>query len=82
MARPRYPSSIDPIKQLTEKHRQFQTIRSHPQKLFATFNHHLEAKGYIARGGQIIDATIVNAPKQRNSRDENEAIKSGETPAG
>ena len=52
------------------------------ENLFATFNHHLEAKGYIARGGQIVDATIVSAPKQRNSRDENEAIKSGETPAG
>ena len=52
------------------------------EKLFATFNHHLEAKGYIARGGQIVDATIVNAPKQRNSRDENEAIKNGEPPAG
>jgi len=52
------------------------------EKLFASFNHHLEAKGYIARGGQIVDATIVSAPKQRNSRDENEAIKSGGTPAG
>jgi IS5 family transposase len=52
------------------------------EKLFASFNHHLEAKGYIARGGQIVDATIVSAPKQRNSRHENEAIKSGETPAG
>jgi transposase, IS5 family len=50
------------------------------EELFATFNRHLEAKGYIARGGQIVDATIVTAPKQRNSRDENEAIKSGETP--
>jgi multidrug efflux pump subunit AcrB len=30
--------------------------------------------------GQIIDATIVSAPKQHNSREENEAIKEGETP--
>ena len=51
-------------------------------QLFVLFNQHLEAKGYIARGGQIVDATIVSAPKQRNSRDENETIKSGETPAG
>ncbi len=49
-------------------------------KLFALFNQHLEAKGYIARGGQIVDATIVLAPIQRNSRSENEAIKAGETP--
>jgi len=51
-------------------------------KLFAQFNQHLEAKGYIARGGQIVDATIVSAPMQRNSRSENEAIKAGKTPEG
>ena len=32
-------------------------------------------------GGQIIDATIVPAPRQRNSRDDNAKIKAGETPA-
>ena len=31
-------------------------------------------------GGQIIDATIVPAPRQRNSRDDNSLIKAGETP--
>src|SRR5262249_29381146 len=31
--------------------------------LFDRFNHHLDVKGYIARGGQIVDATIVSAPK-------------------
>jgi transposase len=51
-------------------------------KLFALFNQHLEAKGYIARGGQIVDATIVSAPRQHNSRSENAAIKAGKTPAG
>jgi IS5 family transposase len=50
--------------------------------LFERFNCHLDAKGYIARGGQIIDATIVSAPKQRNTREENEAIKAGLTPEG
>jgi IS5 family transposase len=48
--------------------------------LFSRFDQHLQAKGFIARGGQIIDATIVSAPKQRNSRVENETIKTGETP--
>ena len=33
-------------------------------KLFERFGQHLEAEGYIARGGQIIDATIVSVPKQ------------------
>jgi transposase, IS5 family len=50
------------------------------ETLFERFGQHLEAKGYIARGGQMIDATIVAVPKQRNSRDENEAVKAGETP--
>ena len=52
------------------------------EKLFDGFGRHLEAKGYIARGGQIVDATIVAAPKQRNSREENDAIKAGKTPEG
>ena len=50
--------------------------------LFDRFNGYLNAKGYIARGGQIIDATIVSAPKQHNSREENEAIKASQTPEG
>src|SRR5262249_18764694 len=51
-------------------------------KLFERFGRHLEAAGYIARGGQIIDATIVPVPKQRNAKEENEAIKAGKTPGG
>jgi IS5 family transposase len=49
-------------------------------KLFERFGQHLEAKGYIARGGQMVDATIVPVPRQRNSRDENEQVKTGTTP--
>jgi transposase, IS5 family len=50
------------------------------EKLFERFGQHLEAKGYIARGGQMVDATIVPVPKQRNSRDENDEVKAGKTP--
>jgi transposase, IS5 family len=50
------------------------------ERLFERFGQHLEAKGYIARGGQMVDATIVAVPKQRNSREENEAVKVGKTP--
>jgi transposase, IS5 family len=50
------------------------------EKLFARFGYHLEAKGYIARGGQMVDATIVPVPKNRNSKEENEAVKAGQTP--
>ena len=42
------------------------------EKLFERFGQHLEAKGYIARGGQMVDATIVPVPRQRNSSEENE----------
>jgi IS5 family transposase len=52
------------------------------EKLFDRFDRYLGAKGYVARGGQIVDATIVPAPKQRNTREENEAVKNGQTPAG
>lgn len=51
------------------------------ERLFERFDGHLAAKGYIARGGQIVDATIVPVPKQRNSRDDNDTVKAGETPA-
>jgi IS5 family transposase len=49
------------------------------EKLFERFGRHLEAKGYIARGGQMVDATIVPVAKQRNSRDENDEVKAGKT---
>src|SRR5262249_17491567 len=51
-------------------------------KLFERFGQHLEAEGYIARGGQIIDTTIVSVPKQRNTKEENDAIKAGKRPEG
>jgi transposase, IS5 family len=44
-------------------------------KLFDRFDQHLAAKGYMARGGQIIDASIVPVPTQRNSRDENAELQ-------
>jgi transposase, IS5 family len=49
------------------------------EERFEQFGPHLEAKGYIARGGQMIDAAIVPVPRQRNSRKENEAVKAGDT---
>jgi len=50
------------------------------EQLFSTFDSHLRANGFIAMKGQIVDASIVNAPKQRNSRDENADIKKGTIP--
>jgi len=52
------------------------------ETLFADFDGYLEQQGYLAMGGQIIDASIVPVPKQRNSRGENAKIKDGQTPEG
>mgnify|MGYP001222218087 CR=1 FL=1 len=50
--------------------------------LFSRFDKHLSRSGYLAKGGQIVDATIIQAPKQRNTQDEKDAIKRGEIPEG
>ena len=49
-------------------------------QLFSQFNRTLEKRGIITHKGTIVDATFVDAPRQRNSRDENEKIKNGEIP--
>ncbi len=48
--------------------------------LFYRFIHTLEEKGIITLNGSIVDATFVDKPKQRNSREENDDIKNGKTP--
>ena len=48
--------------------------------LFEMFGEYLKSQGLTARGGQIIDATLVPVPKQRNRREENEEIKRGKVP--
>jgi transposase, IS5 family len=48
--------------------------------LFARFDAALRQAGFLAMGGQIIDAAIVAAPKQRNSEDEKREIKAGRIP--
>ena len=50
------------------------------ERLFARFDAALKDRGYLAMGGQILDATIVPAPKQRNSEEEKAAIKDGRVP--
>ena len=52
------------------------------EALFEDFDGYLEDQGYLAIGGQSIDALIVAVPKRRNGRDENAKIKDGETPEG
>jgi len=48
--------------------------------LFDKFDAYLRDNGYLAMGGQIVDASIVPVPRQRNTREENERIKAGEMP--
>jgi IS5 family transposase len=50
------------------------------ERLFARFDAALTDRGYLAMGGQILDATIVPAPKQRNTEEEKAAIKQGRVP--
>jgi transposase, IS5 family len=50
------------------------------KKLFDLFQKHLNEAGYCAQKGQIIDASFVEVPRQRNTRNENEQIKNGHTP--
>jgi len=50
------------------------------EKLFDAFDEQLWLAGYLPRGGQIIDASLVNVPRNRNRRKENEQIKQGQVP--
>lgn len=50
------------------------------ENLFARFDKHLSKAGYLAMGGQIVDATIVAAPKQRNTDAEKADIKAAKVP--
>lgn len=50
------------------------------RQLFDHFAAKLEAEGVFAKTGSIIDATIVEVPRQRNTREENARIKAGQVP--
>ena len=52
------------------------------EALFKQFDGYLARQrlGYIARGSQILDASIVPVPEIRNTCEENKTIKSGEVP--
>jgi transposase len=52
------------------------------ERLFARFDAALTERGYLAMGGQIIDATVVAAPRQKITDEEKETIRGGGTPSG
>lgn len=50
------------------------------ETLFERFRSYLLNEGVIAFSGSIVDASFVEAPKQRNTKEENDQIKEDETP--
>ncbi len=51
-------------------------------KLFESFDAALHGAGYLAMGGQVIDATVIAAPRQKLTDDEKMVIRTGDTPSG
>jgi transposase, IS5 family len=51
------------------------------ERLFARFDAVLRAAGYLAMGGQIVDATVVEARRPRLTADEKAMVKGGDVPA-
>ena len=56
--------------------------RDSARKLFECFASQLSGEGMIAREGSIVEASFVDAPRQRNTRKQNVQIKTGERPEG
>ncbi len=50
------------------------------EKLFARFDRQPEDRKLLALSGQIMDASIIEAPRQRDDDQEKESIKAGEIP--
>lgn len=68
-------NTIWDFKELIEKDQ-----RDGSRKLFDAFHATLSGEGLIAKEGSIVDASFVEAPRQRNTREQNAKIKVGERP--
>ena len=49
------------------------------RRVMKAFDWQLHKKGYIPMSGQIVDASLVPAPKQRNTEPEKKAVKEGKS---
>ena len=59
-----------------------QLARAGPvETLFARFDTLLRAKGWLTMGGQIVDATVIEARRPRLTQAEKDTIKGGGVPA-
>lgn len=52
------------------------------EALFEQFDGYLRMHGYQAKGGQIVDATLIPVPKQHNRKEDTEQLEQGEIPTG
>ncbi|MEM6614778.1 MAG: IS5 family transposase [Cyanobacteria bacterium P01_C01_bin.72] len=50
------------------------------EELFEKFEYYLRDQGYQAKGGQIVDATMIPVPKQHNSKEEKQQLEQGQIP--
>ena len=50
------------------------------QQIFKEFDRHLQVHGFKAKKGQLIDATIVEVPRQAMNQEEKKSVEAGETP--
>lgn len=48
---------------------------------FGLFFGQIESNGYNLESGSVVDASLVEVPVQRNTREENEQLKDGDVPA-
>ena len=51
------------------------------ERLFTQFDTYLAGQGLQARGGPLIDASLIPVPTQRNTREENATLKAGACPS-
>ena len=49
------------------------------ERVFERLDQAIKGAGYLPMSGQIVDASLVAAPRQRNTKDEKDAIKAGKS---
>jgi len=50
------------------------------KKLFDQFFGEIEKRGYVTREGSVVDASFIEAPKRKNTKEQRETLKDGEIP--
>lgn len=69
-----------PDSNTTRNFREALTQAGKIDEVFNQFSQRLYQAGLIGKEGRIVDASFVAVPRQRNSREENNLIKQGQTP--